>query len=196
MHPLIEHRKTIRFFTEQPIEEPVLQDILRAGMRAPSPKNRQHWKLIVVSGDARMEMKRRMEEGIERSFRGEGIIQGSRAYMENAIFTKECMAHAPVTVFVVNPEGKSLREPWTAAEKIHELSDVQAIGALAENMALEAEAAGIGSLWSGNIFFAYDELQEWLGQGEMVLAMSFGYPASVPMKTRRKDESECIEYRK
>lgn len=70
--------------------------------------------------------------------------------------------------------------------KIHELSDVQAIGAAAENMALIAAEMGIGSLWNGNIFFAYDELKNWLDAGEMVLAMSFGYPAHHPSPLNRK----------
>lgn len=39
------------------------------------------------------------------------------------------------------------------------MSDVQSIGAAAENMALMAAEMGIGSLWNGNIFFAYDELK-------------------------------------
>lgn len=47
-------------------------------------------------------------------------------------------------------------------------------GAAAENMALIALEMGIGSLWNGNIFFAYDELKNWLDAGEMVLAISFG----------------------
>ena len=41
-------------------------------------------------------------------------------------------------------------EEWTPADKIHELSDVQAIGAAAQNMALQATSMGIGSLWIGN----------------------------------------------
>ena len=57
----------------------------------------------------------------------------------------KCMDAAPVTVFITRPEGRSLREDWSAAEKIHELSDVQAIGAAAENMALITGGPGIGS---------------------------------------------------
>ena len=108
----------------------------------------------------------------------------------------KCMAAAPVTVFITHPEGRSLREDWSAAEKIHELSDVQSIGAAAENMALIAAEMGIGSLWNGNIFFAYDELKNWLDAGEMVLAMSFGYPAHHLSPLNRKKEEDVIEIRR
>ncbi|WP_288315207.1 nitroreductase family protein [uncultured Dialister sp.] len=69
-------------------------------------------------------------------------------------------------------------------------------GAAAENMALIAAEMGIGSLWNGNIFFAYDELKNWLDAGEMMLAMSFGYPAHHPSPLNRKKEEDVIEIRR
>ena len=62
-------------------------------------------------------------------------------------------------------------------------------------MALQATSMGYGSLWIGNIFFAYDELHKWLGEGEMVLAMSFGIPNHHPVPLARKEEDEVIEVR-
>uniref|UniRef100_UPI0040281799 nitroreductase family protein n=1 Tax=Dialister sp. TaxID=1955814 RepID=UPI0040281799 len=158
MHDIIAGRRSVRFFKKDPIAESDMKEILRAGQWAPSPKNRQPWKFIVVKGMSRDMMIRLMEKGIERSEAGEGVLPGDSGFIANARFTMECMKKAPVTVLVVNPTGRSVYEDWSAAEKIHEMSDVQAIGAAAENMALEAAARGIGSLWVGNVFFAYDEL--------------------------------------
>ena len=172
-----------------------MREILRAGMWAPSAKNRQPWKFIVVKGDSKKEALDLMEKGIEKSEKGEGVLAGAPELYTNARFTLRCMAEAPVLVFIVNPNGRPLTDNWTAAEKIHELSDVQAIGAAAENMALQATTMGIGSLWIGNVFFAYEELHEWLGEGEMVLAMSFGYPNHNPCPLARKSEEEVIEVR-
>ncbi len=195
MEDIIYERRSIRLFRAEEIPEEDLRRILRSGMWAPSPKNRQPWKFIAVRGEAKKEMLALMGQGIDRSEAGGGIITGSREYIANARYTLKCMAAAPVTVFVMNPTGKSLRDNWTAAEKIHEMSDVQAIGAAAENMALTATELGIGSLWNGNIFFAYEELSEWLHAGEMVLAMSFGYPAHHPSALNRKKEEDVIEIR-
>ena len=74
------------------------------------------------------------------------------------------MQAAPVTLFIYDSEGRSVYEPMSPADRIHEMSNVQAIGAAIQNMALAAWDMGIGSLWNGNIFFAYDELKEWLGE--------------------------------
>lgn len=147
MEDIIFKRRSIRLFKKQEIPEEILRKILLAGMWAPSPKNRrQPWKIIAVLGKSKETMLPLMKEGIDRSERGEGIITGSKEYIANARYTMKCMAAAPVTVFITHPGGKSLREDWSAAEKIHELSDVQAIGAAAENMALIAAEMGIGSL--------------------------------------------------
>ncbi len=69
-------------------------------------------------------------------------------------------------------------------------------GATAENMALIAVEMGIGSLWKVICFFAYDELKNWLDAGEMVLAISFGYPAHYPSPLHRKKEEDVIEIRR
>ena len=74
-------------------------------------------------------------------------------------------------------------------------AELQAIGAAAENMALEAASRGIGSLWVGNVFFAYDELTEWIGKGEMILAMSFGYAEKEGYPLPRKKDADVIEIR-
>ena len=195
MNPIISQRRSVRFFKKDPIPEADMREILRAGMWAPSPKNRQPWKFIVVKGESRAMLLALMEKGIERSEKGEGILPANRELLANARFTMQCMEEAPVTVLVVNPAGRSIREDWTIAEKVHEMSDVQAIGAAAENMALEAADRGIGSLWIGNVFFAYDELTEWIGKGEMILAMSFGYASRPSYRLPRKDEAEVIEVR-
>ena len=49
-------RRSIRKFKSDPIPEDMLQKILTAGIQAPSGKNRQPWRFIVVQGEKRAEM--------------------------------------------------------------------------------------------------------------------------------------------
>ncbi len=196
MLDIIYARRSIRYFKPDPIRPEDLRKILRTGMQAPSPKNRQPWRFLVFTETAKEKLLSVLAEGIARSERGEGILATPEGYIENAKFTLRAMREAPVSVIVTNPLGRPLRNDWSAAEKINELSNVQAIGAAAENMALAATALGIGSLWNGNIFYAYDELREFLkGKGEPVLAMSFGYSSRDNLRSLpRKREDEVIEY--
>ena len=46
--PEIVNRVTARSFLDEPVSEEALTDILEAGRRAPSAKNRQPWRFIVI----------------------------------------------------------------------------------------------------------------------------------------------------
>ncbi|MGM0366123.1 MAG: nitroreductase family protein [Actinomycetota bacterium] len=50
---LIESRKSIRSYKPQPVEEEKLQYVLQAFRKAPSAKNIQPWKLVVVKEEKR-----------------------------------------------------------------------------------------------------------------------------------------------
>lgn len=52
----INERRSIRKFKNKPISEQDIVDILQSGIKAPSSKNRQPWKFIVVQEKAKEEM--------------------------------------------------------------------------------------------------------------------------------------------
>ncbi len=182
-------RRSIRKFTDQPIPDDVLQQILQAAIMAPSGKNRQPWRFVVVRGDQRAEMVRLMREAIAR-FQARSENTGS------AEPTAAVMAQAPVTVFVFNPEGL---HPWltrSIQQAFDDLVNVQSVGAAIQNMCLAAHALGLGSLWIADVLYAYEELSSWLGQDtQMVAAVSLGYPAERPALFQRKPLAEVTIWR-
>ena len=66
MIPEICNRRSIRKFLGMPISEEDMTDIIQSGMKAPSSKNRQPWKYILVQGNAKEEMLKVFRRGIER----------------------------------------------------------------------------------------------------------------------------------
>ena len=60
----IKERRSIRKFKSDSISEMDLHTILEAGIAAPSSKNRQPWHFTVVRGDAKEELARVMERGL------------------------------------------------------------------------------------------------------------------------------------
>jgi nitroreductase len=179
-------RRSIRKFKPDPIPEEALTVILTAAVQAPSGKNRQPWRFIVVKEDQRSEMLRIMQEGINRCV-ARGEDPGSSEW------TLHVMEQAPVTVFIFNPDGIY---PWLAHsidQNFTELVDTQSIGAAIQNMLLAALELGLGSLWICDIFYAYEELANWLGgKGQMIAAVSFGYPGETPAARPRKPLSELV----
>jgi nitroreductase len=162
-------RRSIRQFKEDPIPAEALEAILLAATQAPSAKNRQPWRFLVVQGEQRAEMVRVMREGMARRVE-EGIDPGS------AEGSARIMEQAPVTVFVFNPEGL---DPWltrSVDQMWNDVVNIQSIGAAIQNMLLAALDLGLGSLWICDVFYAYDELRTWLGQGgQMIAAVALGY---------------------
>lgn len=186
---VIAARRSIRRFEDRPIVPEALEAILMAGIQAPSAKNRQPWRLVVVQGERRAEMLAAMRAGIARS-QAQGENTGSAEH------TARAMEQAGATVFVFNPDGLA---PWLAHsidQNFRELMDVQSIGAAIQNMILAAEDLGLGSLWIGDVLYAYEELTAWLGEsGVMVAAISFGHPAESPAARPRKPYDEVVRWR-
>jgi nitroreductase len=181
-------RRSIRKFQDKPVPEEALQAILTAAIQAPSGKNRQPWRFIVVQGDKRAEMVRVMREGIAKE-KAEGQDIGS------AEWSAGVMEKAPVTIFVFDAEGMP---PWLAhsiEQNFRAVVNVQSIGAAIQNMLLAALELGLGSLWICDVFDAYEGLCQWLGEkSALIAAVSFGYPAESPGARPRKPVSEVTRW--
>jgi nitroreductase len=181
-------RRSIRRFKDKPIPDEALQTILTAATQAPSSKNRQPWRFVVVRGDKRAEMVRVMREGIAKEkARGEdpGSSEGSADIMEQA----------PVTIFIFDPGSLP---PWltrSIEQMFTDVVNIQAIGAAIQNMLLAAQDLGLGSLWICDVFYAYEDLRNWLGEeGQMIAAVSLGYADESPGARPRKPVSEVTRW--
>ena len=186
MIPAIYDRRSIRRFLDAPISREDIAEVIQSGMRAPSAKNRQPWRFIVVQGREKEEMLDAFRRGIRRS----------REHIAGAEHTAEVMAEAPVILLVIDALGKSILAGQTPEERVSEICDVQSIGAAIQNMLLTAEDKGIGSLWICDIFFAYPELSRWLDrEGGLVAAVALGLPNEAPGARPRRSFQEIVEWR-
>ncbi len=196
MIPAIYDRRSIRKFLEKPISKEDMTDIIQSGLKAPSSKNRQPWKYIVVQGKAKEEMLNIFRRGIQREEHEDALLPQSRQHIAAARHTVHIMAEAPVIVFVVNSLGKSILEDLMPEERISEICNIQSVSASIQNMLLAATEKGIGSLWICDIFFAYAELCEWLdSDGQLIAAIAFGYPDEFPEERPRKGVDDVVEWR-
>lgn len=192
----IYNRRSIRKFTDKPISQKDITEIIRSGAKAPSSKNRQPWKFIVARGHAKEEMLAAFRRGIAREENGDALLPQSRQHIAAAKNTVDAMAEAPVVILVVNSLGKSIFADLTPEERISEICNIQSIGASIENMLLAATEKGIGSLWICDIFFAYPELCKWLGgDGQLIAAVALGYPNESPGERPRKRIEDIVSWR-
>lgn len=195
MLPAITDRRSIRKYRDTPVKRQVVEEILRAGMLAPSSKNRQPWRFIVAEGRAKAQSLAAMERGLEQK-KKQPLLPQSAQHLEAARHTLRIMEQAPVVIFVVNPLGIGMNRSLTVEERVYELCNAQSIGAALENMSLTAFDLGLGSLWICDTYFAQEELMGWLGaEGELAAAMAVGYAAESPQARPRKKLEDAVEWR-
>lgn len=193
----IYNRRSIRKFLNTPIADEDIMEIIQSGIKAPSSKNRQPWKYVVIQGNSKAEMIDVFRQGIKREENQEALLPKSRQHLAAAKYTTDIIEAAPVVIFIVNTLGSGLSEDMTPEEHIYEICNIQSISASIENMLLTATEKGIGSLWICDIYFAYAELCQWLNDdGQLLAAIAFGYPNESPKERPRRKLEDVVEWRK
>ncbi len=185
----IQARRSIRKFTGDPVSEEDIRALLEAATLAPSGKNKQPWRFVVVQGDGkRAEMIEAMNTGIANA-EAMGIPAGSSKW------TVKIMAHAPVTIFIFADMKTPEQGIPDYGQMLGVLVDVQSVGAAIQNMLLEATDRGLGTLWICDVFYATRELGEWLGEDRlMVAAVPVGVPDETPNPRPRMSVDEVTTW--
>jgi len=184
----IAQRRSIRKFKDTPVTDEQIRALLLAATLAPSGKNRQPWRFVVVRGEKRAEMVAVMRAGMEAS-KAQGRDLGSSPW------TRQIMEKAPVTIFVFNDDLENIDQPYSIYDMVGNSVDVQSIGAAIQNLLLAATDMGLGTLWICDVFYAYVELCAWLGEPhQLIAAIAVGYPEEAPSPRPRKTVEEVTRW--
>lgn len=192
---IIEERQSIRAYQGKEIAPALLRQILEAGLRAPSPKNRQPWHFVVLfPGNIRDRLLQRIGQSVaEKAARDPG-----RQDIVMALDSVQLLSQAPVLVLVCYRPGTAPGHDdgihWPMAATDLEAVELMSVGAAAENMLLKARELGLGGLWCADILYAYQTIMEELKLDYPVVSvLCFGYPARrPPMSPRDPVEDRCV----
>lgn len=189
-------RRSIRKYTDRPVDRADIEQMIRAGGAAPSAKNRQPWKYIAYVSEERNKLLDVMEKGLQKEQKEHLLLPDSAGGLPDAFHTLEVMRTAPVIIVMINTNGISPFKTVHADERVAEICDTLSIGASVENILLKATELGLGTLWIANTCFAYNELAEWIGEeGQLVGAIAVGYADEAPAPRPRKRLNDILEYR-
>jgi nitroreductase len=185
----IAQRRSIRRFKDTPIPDEVVVRILEAAAQAPSGKNRQPWHFFVARGEKKAELVRILRQGVA-DLKARGFDAGSGAG------SAAIMEQAPVALVVFNTdEERTVVRERNYVDVLRNLINVQSIGAAIQNMSLAALELGIGSLWVGDAFYAYEQVCDWLGEDhQLITAFALGYTDEQPPARPRKPLDEVTTW--
>lgn len=195
MNP-IQKRRSIRKYKPYIVKKEDIEEIIKAGILAPSAKNRQPWKYIVYTEAAKDNLLKEMEKGLVRERDGEKTLPKFQHGLPDAFNTLRIMREAPVLIIILNENGKSPFCAIDSDERVTEICDSLSIGASIQNMLLAATEMGYGTLWIANTCFAYRELVKSIGtDSQLVGGIALGYPDEQPKARPRRHIFEVVEYR-
>jgi nitroreductase len=193
----IQKRRSIRHYKPDDIPEDVLERLLNAMRLAPSGKNCQPWKFIVVRDKA---IKSKVAAACNWR-RADGSLV-SQAWVDEApVIIVACGFEQQAAVRYYK-QGQVITANWAALEaelaqgpiEYESALDVDLAIAL-DHLSLAAAAEGLGTCWIGGL--DEPQMREILSVPEDVrapVAMVVGYPVSWPQPRPRKSLDEIICY--
>ncbi len=162
-------RRSIRKYLDKPVSDEDLKAIIKCGLYAPSAKNRQNWHLTVITN------KERIDEINQMAIEGMTKL-GIEKEEGHHIFH-----NAPVVLVI--------------SSKIEGFSQMNS-GCVLENMAIAAQALGLGTCIIGDTRFLYHRMEKIDADRILKIPEGFdhdaafviGYPAEKnPEAKPRKD---------
>lgn len=174
----IRTRRSIRLFTDKPVEEDKLRLVLEAARLAPSAGNRQPWRFIVVLDPIVREEIKRVKEKYRPRPKPEAKLPSRRSPLDTA----------PVIIVGCAVPNESF--PGTEFWKID-------VAIALQNLVLAAHSLGLGTCWIG-VHHEEEELKKILGAPEeirIVAMVALGYPAEEKEPVTDRKPLEDIVYR-
>ena len=182
---LVRTRRSIRRYTDQPVERWRIEAALEAATRAPSAHNRQPWRFAVVTTP---EAKEQLASAMGKRLRADRIADGDPPDVVEADVAR---SHARITsapaLVLACMTMADMNQPADARRSNAERSmAMQSVAAAIQNLLLAAHAQGLAACWMCAPLFAPDAARDVLSlpaDWEPQALITLGYPAEPP-KTR------------
>lgn len=98
----IKNRRSIRKYKKETVDKKNIELILRAGLYAPSAKNRQPWKYYIYTEENKNKLLDCMEAGLMRESGENKLLPDSQYGLPDAFHTLQIMREAPVLIIIEN----------------------------------------------------------------------------------------------
>ena len=172
----IKGRRSIRKFTQEPIDHSLLAEIVETASYAPSWKHTQIVRYIAVEGD----LKDKIADECTTSFPNNGVI----------------IKNAPMLIVVTVIKNRcGYERDGSFTTRRGDSWQMYDAGVASQTFCLAAYEHGIGSVIEG----IFDDLKvaELLGvpdDREVVALIPIGYPAEEPVAPKRKPVDDLLSY--
>lgn len=200
---LVYSRRTVRQFRQEPVRQAVLEKILQSGLAAPSPNNSTPWVITVITnGEVIQQMRAAVNEKLDMMF--PNVSPEQKPTLQKIKLFSSIFANAPVVLAICSkpytaPIFDLLAESNISKEQIckwRRYPELQAMGAMIQNMLLSATEEGLGSCWVSGALVARAEIESILKLEDIRLEalVALGHQSATPHPKEPLDLELYVNY--
>lgn len=189
-------RRSIRRYRSDPVPGDILEDLLRAAIKAPNAHNRQPWRFVVMTDKT---AQRHLADKMALPFRQDLLRDGHMPEEADGIVrrSKERIGEAPALILANLSMADMDTYPDDERQRCERLMAAQGVALACQNLLLAAHAAGLGACWMCAPIFCPDTVRgalalpvDWEPQGLLTL----GWPANEGRVRERKPLDEVVRW--
>ena len=170
---VIKGRRSIRTYKGDSVPEELIRQVIEAATFAPSAKNGQQWRFIVLTGISK--------DKFTDLYRSE--LNKLDYDVGSSFDSCDMMEEAPVTIVVWNTNQFG----WS--------TEIHSVAAAIQNLLLKAHAIGLGTCWIGDIFYTYDAIMDYFKKPwKLMAAITLGWPDVSPGPRPRLTVDEVAKF--
>lgn len=192
-------RTSVRYFSEEPLEEETLRALVEAAIRAPTASGLENWLFVAFTGEeTRQRIYQLIGEGMEEYYRAVNLPEEKIGKLRRRIF-EGGMFRAPAYIAVfMNRNVRFLK--GEEYDDVEFLWSVESAAMAIQNLMLKAVELGLGTVYVGvtNLRGIEEKVRKLAGLEEgwaLVGVIPVGRPGGeVKPRKRRKSVEDVLRF--